>query len=319
MAEWRRAVLRAPRDFVVESAPLPAPEPGQVRVRVRGCGICGSDVPVWNGFAWAQYPYEPGAPGHEVCGDVDAVGAGVSLAPGQYVTGLASGGYASHVMMRANETTPVPAALADQFVVAEPMGCAVNIMDRARITSEDRVVVLGMGFMGSLITQLARLHAPQALIAVARTEAGRHAAETAGAGAFFALDSREPVGAVWDLLGDAMASVVIECTGKQETLDIATNLTGTRGRLVIAGYHADGPRTVNMQLWNWKGLDVINAHERDPQVYLQGIRRAMSLWAEGAIDPGALLTHQVPLDRINDGFQLAAERVPGVIKVVVTP
>src|SRR6476661_2350350 len=144
MAEWRRAVLRAPHEFVIESAPLPVPEPGQVRVRVRGCGVCGSDVPVWNGFPWAQYPYEPGAPGHEVCGYVDAVGAGVSLTPGQYVTGLATGAYASHVTMRANETAPVPAALADQLVVAEPMGCAVNIMDRARITSEDRVVVLGM-------------------------------------------------------------------------------------------------------------------------------------------------------------------------------
>jgi threonine dehydrogenase-like Zn-dependent dehydrogenase len=116
-----------------------------------------------------------------------------------------------------------------------------------------------------------------------------------------------------------MASVVIECTGKQETLDIATNLTGTRGRLVIAGYHADGPRTVNMQLWNWKGIDVINAHERDPQVYLAGMRGALDLWAAGAIDPGALLTHTVPLAAVNDGFRLAASRAPGVVKVVVTP
>ncbi|HUS17094.1 MAG TPA: L-iditol 2-dehydrogenase, partial [Chloroflexia bacterium] len=140
-----------------------------------------------------------------------------------------------------------------------------------------------------------------------------------GANHFVALESREPVGAVWDLLRDDMASVVIECTGKQETLDIATNLAGTRGRLVIAGYHADGQRTVNMQLWNWKGLDVINAHERNPRVYLRGIEQAMALWQAGEIDPGALLTHTVPLAEINRGFELAAGRAQGVVKVVITP
>jgi NADPH2:quinone reductase len=320
MSAWTRAVLMAPREFGFQESALPEPGPGEVRVRVRGCGICGSDVPVWNGFPWAQYPYEPGAPGHEICGYAEAGDlAATGLMSGQYVTGLATGGYAGHVLMRATEILPVPPALADRLAIAEPMGCAVNVVERAAISAEDRVVVLGLGFMGSLITQLVRRRGPRALIAVARHESSRALAEAAGAMAFVALESREPVGAVWDLLGDPMASVVIECTGKQETLDIATNLTGTRGRLVIAGYHADGSRTVNMQLWNWKGIDVINAHERDPQVYLAGMRQALDLWAAGAIDPGPLLTHTVPLAAINDGFRLAADRAPGVVKVVVTP
>ncbi len=314
MSEWRRGVLRAPREFQLQSDPLPQPGPGELLVRVRACGICGSDTPVWHGLPWAQYPYDPGAPGHEICGWVES-----GEAVGQYVTGLASGGYADHVLMQAAETVPIPAALADQLVIGEPMGCAVNVVERATIGPADRVVVLGLGFMGSLILQLARLKGPQALIAVARHESSRPLAQAAGADTFIALESREPVGAVWDRLGDGMASVVIECTGKQETLDIATNLTGTRGRLVIAGYHADGQRTVNMQLWNWKGLDVINAHERDPQVYLAGIRQALALWAAGTIAPDRLITHTVPLDAINDGFRLAADRVPGVVKVAVLP
>ena len=70
---------------------------------------------------------------------------------------------------------------------------------------------------------------------------------------------------------------VIEAVGLQWPLDLAGELTGERGRLVIAGYHQDGPRQVNMQLWNWRGIDVINAHERDPQRYVDGMRAAVDL------------------------------------------
>src|SRR5205823_1426457 len=80
---------------------------------------------------------------------------------------------------------------------------------------------------------------------------------------------------VKDLTAGAMCDVVIEAVGKQWPLDLAGELTRVRGRLVVAGYHQDGPRQVNLQLWNWRGLDVINAHERDPRVYLSGMRGAM--------------------------------------------
>lgn len=57
------------------------------------------------------------------------------------------------------------------------------------------------------------------------------------------------------------------------------------GRLIIAGYHQDGPRQVDMQQWNWRGLDVINAHERDPAVAARGLREAMSAVDSGSIAP----------------------------------
>jgi hypothetical protein len=58
--------------------------------------------------------------------------------------------------------------------------------------------------------------------------------------------------------------------------DLAGELCAERGRLVIAGYHQDGMRQVNVQLWNWRGIDVINAHERDPQAYVDGMRAPWS-------------------------------------------
>jgi threonine dehydrogenase-like Zn-dependent dehydrogenase len=87
--------------------------------------------------------------------------------------------------------------------------------------------------------------------------------------------------------------------------------------LVIAGYHQDGPRQVNMQLWNWRGLDVINAHERDPQRYADGLHAAIAAVATGRIDPSPLYTHRFALKELPQAFELMRSRPDGFLKAVV--
>jgi threonine dehydrogenase-like Zn-dependent dehydrogenase len=110
---------------------------------------------------------------------------------------------------------------------------------------------------------------------------------------------------------------VIEAVGAQWPLDLAGELTRERGRLVIAGFHQDGPRQVNMFLWNWRGLDVINAHERDPAVYVEGIRAAMMALDAGALATEELYTHRLPLDRLGQALELMRDRPDGFLKAVV--
>jgi threonine dehydrogenase-like Zn-dependent dehydrogenase len=111
---------------------------------------------------------------------------------------------------------------------------------------------------------------------------------------------------------------VIEAGGTQETLDLGSALTGTRGRLVIAGYHQDGLRSVNMQEWNWRGIDVINAHEREEAVSVEGIRLAAEAVASARIRVDELVTHFFPLDQIQKGFQTLEQRPEGFVKAVVS-
>jgi threonine dehydrogenase-like Zn-dependent dehydrogenase len=73
-----------------------------------------------------------------------------------------------------------------------------------------------------------------------------------------------------------------------------------------------------MFLWNWRGLDVVNAHERDKRVYVDGVRRALNAMASGVIDPTLLLTHRYPLDEIDAAFAATRDRPDGFIKAVVT-
>jgi NADPH:quinone reductase len=74
---------------------------------------------------------------------------------------------------------------------------------------------------------------------------------------------------------------------------------------------------VNMQLWNWRGLDVINAHERDPRAYLDGMRAAVDAVARGTLDPSPLYTHRFPLDRLGDALEATRTRPDGFLKALV--
>ena len=111
--------------------------------------------------------------------------------------------------------------------------------------------------------------------------------------------------------------VVVEAVGKQWPLDLSAELTRERGRLVVAGYHQDGLRQVNMQLWNWRGLDVINAHEREQAVYVNGIRAAVDAVTSGVLDPRPLYTHSFPLERLADALNATSERPDGFMKALV--
>jgi threonine dehydrogenase-like Zn-dependent dehydrogenase len=117
--------------------------------------------------------------------------------------------------------------------------------------------------------------------------------------------------------GGTFCDVVVEAVGKQWPLDLAGELTRERGRLVVAGYHQDGPRQVNMQLWNWRGIDVINAHERDPAIYLDGMQSAADAVSRGELDPLPLFTHTFPLDRLDEALNMTRQRPDGFIKALI--
>jgi threonine dehydrogenase-like Zn-dependent dehydrogenase len=316
----RSATLIEPRRFRIDSLDTPEPGPGEVRIRVRGCGVCGSDMGPWKGIPGLSYPMQPGAPGHEVFGTVESVGPGVDgLAAGQPVTALTYRAYSEFDLAKADSVIPLPESLAGRAVLGEPVACAVNVMRRSGVQEGDTVVLLGTGFLGTLLLQLLRRYQPgrpARVIAVSRRRMDGALAERLGVDEVLTYDD-DVCGRVGAATGGRMADVVIEATGKQGPLDLATNLVRVRGRLIVAGYHQDGPRTVNMQLWNWHGIDVINAHERDPEVYRSGMEEGVRLLAAGDLDLDSLITHTFPLADINQAFRMTEERPDGFLKSIV--
>jgi threonine dehydrogenase-like Zn-dependent dehydrogenase len=316
----RAAVLTGPGRIAIERVPRPEPAAGEVRLRLEGCGVCASNLGPWSGPPWMQFPTAPGELGHEAWGVVDAVGDGVEgLDEGDRVAALSYRGYAEFDVADAGAVVRLPAVLAGQPFLGEPLGCAVNIFERSDIRPGQTVAIVGIGFLGALLTRLCT-DAGANVIAISRRPFARDLATRMGAAVTLPLGDRAGViGAVSELTGGRFCERVIEAVGKAEALDLAGELTGERGRLVIAGFHQDGPRQINMFLWNWRGLDVINAHERDPATYVAGMRKAVELVAAGRLDPAPLTTHAFPLDDLGAALDATRDRPDGFLKAVVTP
>lgn len=316
--EMRAARLTAPGATAVEAAALPQPGPAQVRIRLEGCGVCASNLTPWAGASWMTYPTEPGGLGHEGWGVVDAVGAEVTeFAVGDRVAALSYHAYAEYDIADASATVKLPDSLAGQPFPGEPLGCAMNIFRRSDVQAGQTVAIVGIGFLGALLTRLA-VDAGARVIAISRRPFSLDVAKQMGAHEVIPMDDHHAIiHRVKELTGGVMADRVIEAVGKQWPLDLAGELTKERGRLIIAGYHQDGPRHVNMQMWNWRGLDVINAHERDPEVYIEGIRMAVDAVASGRLDPTPLYTHRFPLDGLDDALNATRDRPDGFLKALV--
>lgn len=315
----RSVIIEEPRRTAVRDVPIPTPGRGQLRVRVQGCGVCGSNLPVWEGKPWFSYPFAPGAPGHEGWGTVDALGGDANgFEPGMRVAFLSYNAFAEYDVVDSAAAILLPDWLDESPFPGEPLGCAMNVFERSAIEPGQTVAVVGVGFLGALLIRLARWKGAR-VVAVSRRPYALETATKLGADTVCELRHVDDVLAcVNDLTGGKGCERVIEATGKQQALDLAGDLVGERGRLVIAGYHQDGPRSVNMQQWNWRGIDVVNAHERDTGRYVAGMRAAVAAMSEGALDPSLLYTHQFTLDTLDGAFEYMSTRPHGFMKGLVT-
>lgn len=313
------AVLAAPGRIEIAAVAIPEPRPGEVRVRLEGCGVCASNLSPWAGQPWFEYPLAPGAPGHEGWGVIDSIGSGVQgLQPGDRVALLSSRSYAGYDVADASHLVKLPAALEGRPFPGEPLGCAINIFRRSRIEPGHTVAIVGVGFLGALLTRLAT-NAGARVIGISRRRHALDVARAMGAAETITMDDHDRIlEQVREVTGGSLCERVIEAVGKQWPLDLAAELTAERGTLVIAGYHQDGPRQVDMQMWNWRGLNVINAHERDPRIYVEGMRAAVDAVASGALDPDPLYD-AYSLDRLGEALDATRDRPDGFMKALVIP
>ncbi len=313
----RAAVIAAPEAVEIATVSTPDPGAGQVLIELEGCGVCGSDLPVWSGRPWFEYPRPAGAPGHEGWGRIVKLGEAVdAVKVGARVAALGTNSDAEYDVVDASAVVELPEALGDAPFPGEAIGCAMNVARRSDFRAGQTVAIVGVGFLGALLVQLAS-NAGARVIAISRRAFALDVATRMGADVTLGLDGDDAVNRVAELTDGVLCDRVLEVTGKQEPLDLAGKLTKERGRLVIAGFHQDGPRQVDMQSWNWRGIDVINAHERDPAIYVEGIRIAVDLVARGRLDPSSLYTHRFPLEQVGEALEAAQQRPDGFVKALV--
>jgi threonine dehydrogenase-like Zn-dependent dehydrogenase len=232
---------------------------------------------------------------------------------------LSGKAYAEYDIADASQVVKLPRSLSGLDLPLEPFGCAMNIFRRSDIREGQTLAILGIGFLGAILVKLASL-AGARVIAISRRAESLDLARRVGAAETIPMhDHMQIIERVRALTDGVFCDRVIEAVGKQWPLDLAAELTREGGRLVIAGYHQDGPRQVNMQLWNWRGFDVANAHERDPNVSLQGMREAVEAIERGLIDPRMLITNRYSLERLDEALNATRDRPGAFVKAVVVP
>jgi threonine dehydrogenase-like Zn-dependent dehydrogenase len=311
------AVLNEPGRFGLADEPEPAIGPGDVLLRVAACGVCASELDTFQGRSAVALPWYPG---HEVSGVVARAGERVrGLAPGDPVAGwITARGFAERVALPAAHCLPARGVPLEQ-ALGEPLACAVNAVDLAGPALGDDVVIVGAGFMGHLIHKLVMLRGPRQVIVTDTRDDALARARLFGATATVNVTAQAAAGVVAELTGGKGADTTFEVTGTQSGLDGLHEITRMSGTVVIAGYHQGEPRRVPLGTWNWMAYRIVNAHFREPAAILRGMRRGMRLLTSGRISLDGLVTHAVPLERIDEGFRAAIEKPAGFVKATVRP
>lgn len=301
----RSVITTAPFQMALGQRPVPAPGPGEVRVAVAAAGICAGDFYIYKGKnPYVQYP---NIGGHEIAGVVEALGADVAnIAIGDRVvvdpfvscgrcypcrvgkrnccmnlriTGVhVPGGFAEFVVTPATHVYPVPAGLLlETAAFTEPVTIAYHACQRAGITAEDDVLVLGCGPIGMVTIEVARAFGARVLAADVLPER----LETARTlGADVVLSDGDLLRRVLERTNGEGMPVVIEATGVPAVISQTLDLVAPGGRIVIVGLV---PKGVDVP---FAGLDFTR---KEPTIY--GSRTctpdcfpaSMQLLAEGKI------------------------------------
>lgn len=299
--------------FDIQSVTVPPIAPDQVLIKTSAVGICSGDLFVYENRADFVDTYN--RLGHEASGVVVEIGGAVSgVQVGDVVTSMALPAYAEYFVDSAENVVKLN-GVDPNYALGEAIACCVHAANRFGIRPGDSVAIIGCGFMGLVCQQLAAYRGATFICGIDPIAERRAMSEQLGAQV-----SYDP-GAV---TGEAIAAihnefdVVIEAAGVQSAIDFSTALVAEHGRIVLVGYHQsnDGMRSINMQQWNYKAIDVVNGHVRREGEKVAAMQEAVDLMRQGHIETKPF-TSLYAFDDIEQAFRDLSSRKQGVLKAVL--
>lgn len=309
-----RATILTGSGFVFRETDLPGCEGDKVLVRTLSCGICEGDVFAYKCAVNGSINEEM-YPGHEGTGIVEKVGplAG-QFKKGDLVTVNGSnlgGNLSEYFMVDAEDIVKLPDTVNSSITHGEPVSCCVNGMRRSGINLRSRVAVLGCGYMGMVCLKLALLQGAREVVAVDPIKWRIGLAKEFGAAKTYTPDEV-------DLKELGEFDVVIEASGVPQTLDRAIEIVKQHGKILVFGYHQSegGIRHINMQLLNFKAVDLVNAHSRRNNEKMDALAESVELMSDGRLDVSKLVT-PYPIEDINIAMQDLVSRKEGLFKAAV--
>ncbi len=333
----------------LEEAKRPEPAEGEALVKVGAAGICGSDIPrIYQSGAY----FYPLIPGHEFSGTVAETGPGVDSSWGQarvgifplipcrdclpcrksqyemcrrysYLGSRRDGGFAQYVSVPADNLLRLPDNVSfEEAAMLEPMAVAVHAMRRHRPEKTERVVICGMGTIGSLLLLFLREAGVEHIFVIGNKDLQRQTALQTGLPADCYCDSRTEDTTAWvlDHTDGAGADHYFECVGKNETIAQAVTLTAPGGRITLVGNPASDiglPKDIYWKIlrnqlivsgtWN-------SSFTHDPSDDWHYVLQRL---AQKKITPAPLISHRFSLDEAETGFLLMRDKKEEYEKIMI--
>ena len=314
----------------VRDMPEPAPGPGEVKIRIAACGVCGSDIHVRHD----TFPYWPPVIlGHEFTGTVIGLGpecrhvkegdrvvaephtracgqcflcrtGNIQICPDKRSPGWGiHGGMAEFICYPERLLHKIPDGMTwDQAAVVEPTANAVtDLLERTGVTAGDFVVVQGPGPIGLLTAMVARAAGARevAIIGTPGDVALRfRTARELGFSRLINIGETNPVEAVMELTGGRGADIVAECSGAPKAIPLTVDLIRKKGRICVIGLTGGRPVELPWDKFAFKVVDLIF----NLSTSYTSWDRSIHLIASGQVQAERVITHREPLDRWESVF-----------------
>ena len=339
--KMKAAVLNGPYNLVIEHVDKPEAKAGEVLVKVRATGICGTDIETYHGKYPVKYPL---IMGHEAAGEVVQVGEGVKkvrvgdkividpifncgscylclmgkrnlcVNGGLLGRDVGSGAYAEYTVLPEKYIFKIPDNISyEEASVIQLLTTVYHGQKRIKIMPNNSVAILGQGAAGLLHTRLAKLSGGKPIIVTARSDWKLELAKNYGADITINSKMEDPVKAILENTNGRGADIVIEAVGSQETFKQAINAVRPGGIILSFGVLTEQLNGLNLFPLYFKELQIIGSRASTSDDYEPCIR----LVAERAIDVKPLITHTFELEKLKEGFELI-DKYPGkVLRAVI--
>jgi L-iditol 2-dehydrogenase len=341
------AVLYGKEDVRLESVPVPLVGAGELLIRIRTALTCGTDVKVFRRGYHAKMIIPPALFGHEMAGDIVAVGEGITkFRVGQRIVAANSapcdrcffcrhnqqnlcedllfnnGAYAEFMrlperIVRTN-TYPIPSTLAyKDAALVEPLACVLRGLHESNVQPGDTIAVMGLGSIGLMLVRLAKWAFGVRVIAIARRLEQVDRAVMLGADeGILMADHAAVISEVRACTSGRGADVVIEAIGHPQVWELATQLVRKGGTVNFFGGCPTGTKvSLDTALLHYSEITCKASFHHTPD----HIRRALDLIADGAVTARHFINHEEPLSRLPQVLSDLAHHRNGQIKTAIVP
>lgn len=304
----RAAVYHGVKDIRVEDVPEPKAGPGEVKVKVKYCGICGSDLHEYQHGLFPESPF-----GHEACGEVVEVGPKVKgYQVGARVISFNKGAYAQYLVCPAERLLKIPPSMSwEQAATVEPLSVAAYSIEKADLKPGGAGLITGAGPVGLMTILGLKAVGVEKIFVTEVSEIRRKKAEEMGATLTSNPLNSKVSSWVKDLTSGRGVDFAFESVGVEASLKDCLTSVRFQGKVIVQGIFTDRV-PIHMLGFVTRETIMMGTNSANPSL-------AMSWIEKKGAKPEMMVTKTIPLEKISEGFEILTRKIKEEIKILVEP